>query len=148
MWTVGRYVEILKAAPSTNKKLKSMYKVEALDLFTNHISKEYFTYGQIEKFDSMFIYLLFHHFLLQKLSIQTLTWSFNTTTRRGTSWYSRMSVTTSMRFLVTCSEDTLNPSNRVPGSVSFSTVNVTSRLYNWSSHLDSDSSIHLVHSFQ
>ena len=30
-----------------------MYKIEALDLFTNHVNKEYFTYGQIEKFDSM-----------------------------------------------------------------------------------------------
>lgn len=47
----GRYVEILKAAPSTNKKLKSMYKLEVLDLFTNAIDKEYFSYGQIGKFD-------------------------------------------------------------------------------------------------
>jgi predicted nucleotide-binding protein (sugar kinase/HSP70/actin superfamily) len=50
---LGRYVEILRAAPSTNKKLKSMYKIEALDLFTNRMTKEYLTYGQIEKFDSM-----------------------------------------------------------------------------------------------
>ena len=47
----GRYSEILKAAPSTNKKLGSVYKIELLDLFANQIHKEYFTYGQIEKFD-------------------------------------------------------------------------------------------------
>jgi len=50
--SLGRYVEILKANPSTNKKLKSMYKIELLDLFTNQTEKEYFSYGQIEKFDS------------------------------------------------------------------------------------------------
>ena len=47
----GRYMEILKAAPSTNKKLKSVYKVEMLDLFANAINKEYLSYGQIEKLD-------------------------------------------------------------------------------------------------
>ena len=49
----GRYVEILKAAPSTNKKLKSVYKVESLDLFTNEVNKEYFSYGQIERLDKV-----------------------------------------------------------------------------------------------
>ena len=47
----GRYSEIIKAAPSTNKKLGSVYKIELLDLFANQVSKDYFTYGQIEKFD-------------------------------------------------------------------------------------------------
>jgi translation elongation factor P/translation initiation factor 5A len=47
----GRYTEVLKAAPSTNKKLKSTYKVELLDLFTNAVNKEYLSYGQIEKLD-------------------------------------------------------------------------------------------------
>ena len=48
----GRYVEILKSGASSNKKLKGMYKVELLDLFTNQHLKEYFSFGQIEKFDS------------------------------------------------------------------------------------------------
>lgn len=47
----GRYLEILKAAPSTNKKLQSTYKVETLDLFANTVTKSYFSYSQIERFD-------------------------------------------------------------------------------------------------
>ena len=47
----GRYVEIIKASPSTNKKLPSTYKVELLDLFANQVSKQYFKYSQIERLD-------------------------------------------------------------------------------------------------
>jgi translation elongation factor P/translation initiation factor 5A len=47
----GRYLEILKAAPSTNKKLPSTYKLELLDLFANRVAREYFRYAQIENFD-------------------------------------------------------------------------------------------------
>jgi translation elongation factor P/translation initiation factor 5A len=47
----GRYLEILKAAPSANKKLPSTYKLELLDLFANQVSKEYFKYSQIERLD-------------------------------------------------------------------------------------------------
>ena len=47
----GRYLEILKAAPSTNKKLPSTYKLELLDLFANQTTKEYFKYAQIERLD-------------------------------------------------------------------------------------------------
>ena len=47
----GRYLEILKAAPSTNKKLPSTYKLELLDLFANQVSKEYFKYSQLERVD-------------------------------------------------------------------------------------------------
>jgi hypothetical protein len=44
-------MEILKAAPSTNKRMGSTYKIEFLDLFANTSSKEYVTYSQIERFD-------------------------------------------------------------------------------------------------
>ena len=49
----GRYLEILKSAPSTNKKLGSVYKLEFLDLFTNSTTKEYLSNGQIEKLDKV-----------------------------------------------------------------------------------------------
>jgi len=51
MFHNGRYLEILKAAPSTNKKLPSTYKLELLDLFANQVSKEYFRYSQLESLD-------------------------------------------------------------------------------------------------
>lgn len=49
----GRYKEILNFGPSSNKKLGSVYKLELLDLFTNTTSKEYLSYGQIEKLDQV-----------------------------------------------------------------------------------------------